>query len=331
MRDPVDQEVDHRSGDGREREARPGRTGALALALLRRPRDTLAGAAGIAACATIVINALFMQPGPHPAPIFALKTEKPRAAPAREQTGALSVLPRPRPADAQAPARVEPAAAAAAKPAVKARPELVTDIQRELLRRGYYDAAVDGIAGSRTEAAIREFEQAQGLAPTGEPTDAILKSIMRSPAKPKPAAAPPRPDPIAGLIGGSATATHAPVVQARATTGASPTPTPLAAHPVAPVKAAALAAPPPAPTPPQPVAQPRATSPATAAGTAQIKAVQRALADYGYGQVRQTGVHDKATHDAIAAFEEARRMPVTGQVSDRLVRELVALTGRPIE
>ncbi|WP_338049157.1 peptidoglycan-binding protein [Rhodoplanes elegans] len=46
---------------------------------------------------------------------------------------------------------------------------------------------------------------------------------------------------------------------------------------------------------------------------------------------RPTGAHDKATHDAIASFEEARRMPVTGQVSDRLVRELVALTGRPIE
>ncbi|WP_245431338.1 peptidoglycan-binding domain-containing protein, partial [Rhodoplanes roseus] len=230
--------------------------------------------------------------------------------------------------------------AAAKPPATRPRPELVTDLQRELLRRGYYDGAVDGVSGSRTEAAIREFEQAQGLAPTGEPTDALLKAVTRAPVKPKAAAAP-RPDPIAGLIGGGAAANPPhpplPVVQAKATTGASASTVPasLPAHPVAPVKSAALA-PPTAPAPPstiqpKPVATVPAPTPAPAAGSSQIKGVQRALADYGYGQVRPTGVHDKATHDAIAAFEEARRMPVTGQVSDRLVRELVMLTGRPIE
>ncbi|MFL9826011.1 peptidoglycan-binding domain-containing protein [Rhodoplanes sp. SY1] len=337
MRDPVDDE------DGRDgaRAARVGRAGAIALRLFGRPRDTLAAAAGIAAFATVVINALYMQPGPHPAPIFALKTERPRtatqgmaSAPTRDSTGTLAVLPRPRPADAQPTAKAEPAAATAAKPAARARPELVGDIQRELMRRGYYDGAIDGIAGSRTEAAIRDFEQAQGLSPTGEPTDAILKSITRATAKPKQAAPAPRPDPIAGLLSGSGPASAsartpvAPVVQAKAAGGAVATP--LAAHPVAPVTATTLAAPP-APAPPQPIAHPRAGGAATAAGSSQIKSVQRALADYGYGQVRPTGTHDKATHDAIAAFEEARRMPVTGQVSDRLVRELVALTGRPIE
>ncbi|MBK5961627.1 hypothetical protein CCR97_25970, partial [Rhodoplanes elegans] len=261
MRDPVD---DEDGRDGGARAARAGRAGAIALRLFGRPRDTLAAAAGIAACATVVINALYMQPGPHPAPIFALKTERPRtatqggsSAPARDSTGTLAVLPRPRPADAQPPAKSDPTPAMAAKPAVRARPELVGDIQRELMRRGYYDGAIDGIAGSRTEAAIRDFEQAQGLSPTGEPTDAILKSITRSPAKQKPAAAPtPRPDPIAGLLSGGsapAKAPTAPVVQAKATGGAVATP--LAAHPVAPVTATTLAAPPP-PAPPQPIAQP---------------------------------------------------------------------------
>ena len=41
--------------------------------VLRRPRDSIAaGVAGFAAIA-ILVNALFMQSGPHPAPIFANK------------------------------------------------------------------------------------------------------------------------------------------------------------------------------------------------------------------------------------------------------------------
>jgi peptidoglycan hydrolase-like protein with peptidoglycan-binding domain len=328
VRDSVDQDVDHRDETaGAARARRRGAATAVALALLRRPRDTLAGAAGIAAFATIVINALFMQPGPHPAPIFALKTERPPVVVAgRESTGALSVLPRPRPPDAPLAARPESLATAPAGAAPKsAAPRaLVTDIQRELLRRGYYDGPVDGVAGSRTEAAIRDFEQAVGLAPTGESTDAILKSIARAPVKSKPSA-PPRRDPIAGLIGSPpAQAPHPqPIVQAKATVPPAPV-TGLSSAPMPPlpvVQAKATTAP---PAPPAPV-------PAPSAGSSQIKSVQRALADYGYGQVRPTGVYDKTTHDAIAAFEDARRMPVTGQVSDRLVRELVALTGRPIE
>ncbi|HEX9361560.1 MAG TPA: peptidoglycan-binding protein, partial [Bradyrhizobium sp.] len=34
---------------------------------------------------------------------------------------------------------------------------------------------------------------------------------------------------------------------------------------------------------------------------------------------------------AIQKFERERKLPVTGQMSDRLVRELIAVTGRPIE
>ncbi|NVO16049.1 MAG: peptidoglycan-binding protein [Rhodoplanes sp.] len=329
MRDPVDEDVDLRDETaGAVRARRRGAVTVVALALLRRPRDTLASAAGIAAFATIVINALFMQPGPHPAPIFALRTERPPVVVAgRESTGALSVLPRPRPPDAPLATRpdLQATAPAGAAPKPAAPRPLVTDIQRELLRRGYYDGPVDGVAGSRTETAIRDFEQATGLAPTGEPTDTILKSIARAPVKAKPGT-PPRRDPIAGLLGGSsAPAPHPPlpVVQAKATvppaplTGSAPASMP----PLPVVQAKATAAP---PSPPAPV-------PTPSTGSSQVKSVQRALADYGYGQVRPTGVYDKTTHDAIAAFEEARRMPVTGQVSDRLVRELVALTGRPIE
>jgi len=63
----------------------------------------------------------------------------------------------------------------------------------------------------------------------------------------------------------------------------------------------------------------------------RVIALQRALADYGYGQIRPSGVVDGETQAAIEKFERERRLPVTGQPSDRVVRELSAMTGRPLE
>ena len=63
----------------------------------------------------------------------------------------------------------------------------------------------------------------------------------------------------------------------------------------------------------------------------QVMAVQRALSSYGYGQIKPTGVYDPETRAAIERFERERKLPVTGQVSDRLTRELTALTGRPLD
>jgi len=71
--------------------------------------------------------------------------------------------------------------------------------------------------------------------------------------------------------------------------------------------------------------------PASVAGPHRVAAVQRALTDYGYGQLKPTGVAGADTQTAIQKFEKARKLPVTGQVSDRLVRELAAMIGHPIE
>ena len=68
-----------------------------------------------------------------------------------------------------------------------------------------------------------------------------------------------------------------------------------------------------------------------ASGSHRVAAVQRALADYGYGQLKPTGIAGADTQAAIQKFEKARRLPVTGQISDRLVRELAAAIGHPIE
>ena len=70
---------------------------------------------------------------------------------------------------------------------------------------------------------------------------------------------------------------------------------------------------------------------AAAAPSKKVVALQRALADFGYGQLAPTGVADPATKTAIERFERERKLPITGQVSDRLMREVAAMTGRPLE
>ena len=63
----------------------------------------------------------------------------------------------------------------------------------------------------------------------------------------------------------------------------------------------------------------------------RVLAVQRVLSDYGYGQIKPSGVVDADTQIAIERFERERKLPVTGQPSDRVVRELSAIIGRSLE
>jgi hypothetical protein len=86
-------------------------------------------------------------------------------------------------------------------------------------------------------------------------------------------------------------------------------------------------------TAPANVARPPAPIPATAqsAGARRVAAVQRALTQYGYGQLKATGAVGSDTQAAITKFERDRKLPVTGQMSDRLVKELTAMIGHPID
>ena len=81
------------------------------------------------------------------------------------------------------------------------------------------------------------------------------------------------------------------------------------------------------------VARPPAPIPATAqsAGARRVASVQRALTQYGYGQLKPTGAVGADTQAAITKFERDRKLPVTGQMSDRLVKELTAMIGHPID
>jgi putative peptidoglycan binding protein len=200
--------------------------------LLHSPKDTVAGALAFAAISAIIANALFLQAGRHPSPMFGSVVAIPAAA-----LAPASPLPRPRPVEADA-SLLEP------KPA--------------------------------------------------EPKPAEPKLAEPRPAEPKPA------DPLTNLVK-AASATPA----ASSTIVRPPAPIPLSSR--------------------------NETSANPAPGSRRVAAVQRALTQYGYGQLKPTGTVGTETQAAIQKFERERKIPVTGQVSDRLVRELTAVIGRPID
>jgi Putative peptidoglycan binding domain len=64
--------------------------------------------------------------------------------------------------------------------------------------------------------------------------------------------------------------------------------------------------------------------------SSHVLAAQRALSEYGYGQIKQTGVLDLPTSQAIEQFEREHSLPVTGKISDGLLTELAAMIGHPL-
>jgi peptidoglycan hydrolase-like protein with peptidoglycan-binding domain len=204
---------------------------------MQHPRQFVGIVLAAAATATIFVNALFLQHGPHPAPIFATRPPIGAAVP-------------------------QPQSAAA----VQSRMRLIADIQRALAHKGFYGGAVDGIWGAETDAAVRDFAQAAGQKIASQASAELLRAIsassVRAAAKP-----PAHNDPIAQLL----------------------------------------------------------------APSTQVLAIQRALSDFGFGQIKPTGVYDADTRAAIDKFERDRKLPVTGQISEPLVRALAAMTGRPLE
>src|SRR5581483_5984493 len=111
--------------------------GLLRRALGRNPLDVGGIVLLLVAVGAILANALYRQPGPHPAPIFSVD-------PRPVANDVVSLLPRARPAMPSA--------------APHQRAELVTEIQRELIKRGLFEGAADGRLGPKTDAAIRDFE-----------------------------------------------------------------------------------------------------------------------------------------------------------------------------
>ena len=204
--------------------------------LLHSPKDTLAGLVAVAAVGAIVANALFLQTGRHPAPMFGTVIN----FPAPSSATLSNPLPRPRPVGADT---------------------------------------------SPLEPRATEFR-------------AESKPVERAAEKPpeKPVEAPP----------------------------AAPTPPPRSSDPMTNLVKATTSTPPSALRPPAPI-------PAQSPAARRIAGVQRALSEYGYGNLKITGTMSSETQAAIQKFEREHKMQVTGQVSDRLLRELGAAIGNPVE
>jgi hypothetical protein len=193
--------------------------------LLHSPKDLVAGLLAFAAVSAIIANALFLQAGRHPSPMFGTVTRMPAAAVAP------SPLPRPRPVEAAA-------------------------------------RVADSVA---SEPRVIELKSAD---PKSDPMTNLVKATATPQATPSNIARPPAPIPAAS----------------RHETIANQTP-----------------------------------------AARRVAAVQRTLTEYGYGQLKPTGTVGSDTQAAIQKFERERKLPVTGQVSDRLLRELTAMIGRPVD
>jgi peptidoglycan hydrolase-like protein with peptidoglycan-binding domain len=226
--------------------------GRIAAVIGEHPREFVALVMATVATFAIFVNALFLQKGPHPAPIFSARPMLQRE-------------------EAAIPPRIQGVQPnAAIETSALARTQMIASIQRELARKGFYDGPPDGIWGAKTDIAVRDFAQAAGIKVNPEASDALLRAITASNAK-------------------------------AAATAAAATPAPA-----------------------DPIAQ-------LIAPSKRVTAVQRALTDFGYGQIKASGQFDPATKAAIEKFERDRKLPIDGQISDRLVRELAAVTGRPLE
>lgn len=145
-----------------------------------RPRILLA--LGASAAIAIWSNALWLQDGKHPAPLFAAHKAAPAAkVPARAaKTDALA-------------RRAEPAADHA-MPA-DAGQASTARLQQGLRELGFYDGPVDGIDGPRTRMAVRLYTVAHGLDAGSIGDDGLLAHVRATGGD---LAALPPPPPLAG-------------------------------------------------------------------------------------------------------------------------------------
>ena len=163
--------------------------------VLRNPRDSVCAVALALAVTAIVANGLYLQPGRHPAPIFAIRplpvssgeapavatqrrdASKPEPAsknePATPKNDTVP-LPRPRVQTAAAAPRTD-AAADASSPSWQ-----VSAVQRTLNQAGYGPIKVNGILDDSTREGIARFERDHNLPITGQNTPRVRRALGAS-------------------------------------------------------------------------------------------------------------------------------------------------------
>lgn len=162
------------------------RMAATAGVIGRNPREAVGVFAMGCAVTIIFVNALFMQKGPHPAPIFATKHVVhapvahapmsqfvPQDRPLAQQQVAAVPAPVPRPhVEAAAPARTNDPIAALLAPS-----DRVLAVQQVLSQYGYGQLRPTGIMGPETAEAIRKFERSQQMPVTGQMSDRVVSAL----------------------------------------------------------------------------------------------------------------------------------------------------------
>ena len=154
--------------------------------ILRRPR--LPTLLAIAVTGLVMVNAMWLQKGRHPAPLFEpIIPQRPLPAP------------RPDPVAFQIAPSDHDASINSAEDA--ARRALLRDLQAALSQLGFYDGPVDGLDGPRTHAAVSTYQKAHGLDDTGEASYRLLQHVRLTTKNIAPLPpAPPAGDPqVAGL------------------------------------------------------------------------------------------------------------------------------------
>jgi len=152
----------------------------------RRPVDTVAFVAAGAASVAILVNALFLQSGSHPAPFF--------AAPTPPQT--VTAAARPKVEDSAAPKPTEPTtpvhatgSARTSQPVAMRRNDPIAEligsssriiaVQRVLSEFGYGQIKPTGFLDDPTSAAIEKFEREHKLPVTGRLSDRLVSDLAQ--------------------------------------------------------------------------------------------------------------------------------------------------------
>ena len=309
-------------------------------------------AGGSAAFAVIFgfvsINALFYQSGRHPAPILPTRGAVPEtqqiavapddglirqaieASPEREvstfkieraeenpQTASIPV-PSHRPeTGAQVASQTVPVAGNEEAVHTKPAPDpVLSAIQKELKRKGFYGGDVDGLMGPMSAAAITNWQRKAGMEIDGKPSARVLESLKIGG----------RPDSIVKRVEPPVTvpaAAPAPAKKPNVERSAEMRPKPSVQ--------------PAAPTPSQPVAESEPTLrdlinasankspeaiPAVAGGDEMVRKIQAGLGNIAYADIAVDGYAGEQTKNAIRAFEKHYRLPVTGEPNDAVLNKL---------
>jgi Putative peptidoglycan-binding domain-containing protein len=260
-------------------------------------------------------NALWYQPGKHPAPILSTR-EAQAAVPApvsdagdaiREAIEAVPVrrvttyriergdddtatgsIPVP---NIETVIGGEADAADATGETKPAGDPLLAEIQAQLKHKGFYGGEVDGLMGPMSTNAIRNWQKKAGLEPTGLPSETVLESLKRG-GRLEPIV--PRPE----------TRPETPAAPAAKVAKADRKPTP-------PVTVPASA--------PAPAAQP------APAGSDLVRRIQSGLSNIAYADIAVDGLIGEETKNAISAFEKHYRLPVTGEPNERVLKKLIEI------